>query len=234
VLEVASALVLLTGAGLMIETMAKLRAIDLGFRPDHLLTLRTPQGSLYDDSVKALEFQQRVLDQVRALPGVEAAAYASTLPFQSSGNTHGYRMEDVPKDLNFSPDALYRAGSPNYLQMLRVKLREGRFFNGSETSTSQPVIIINETFARHYWPNQPAVGHRISNRRREGEMADDHRRGRGCAGARLRSVDEAGVLHSDDAGSVPPVGFGLSGRADQGRSDGACGGDPSDRGVDRS
>src|SRR6202162_768281 len=162
VLEVAAALVLLTGAGLMIETMAKLRAIDLGFRADHLLTLRTPQGSLYSDSARALEFQQRVLDQVRALPGVETAAYASTLPFQSIGNTQGYRMEDVEKDLNFSPDALYRAGSSNYLQMLRVKLREGRFFDGSETPTSQPVIIINETFARHYWPNRPAVGHRIS------------------------------------------------------------------------
>ena len=162
VLEVAAALVLLTGAGLMIETMARLRAIDLGFRPDHLLTLRTPQGSLYDDPVRALQFQQRVLDRVRALPGVEAAAYASTLPFQSIGNSHGYRLEGVDKDLNFSPDALYRAGSSNYLQMLRVKLREGRFFDGSETPTSQPLIIINETFARHYWPNQPAVGHRIS------------------------------------------------------------------------
>jgi putative ABC transport system permease protein len=161
-LEVASALVLLTGAGLMIETMAKLRSIDLGFRPDHLLTLRTPQGSLYDDSVKALQFQQRVLDRVRALPGVEAAAYASTLPFQSIGNTQGYRMEDVENDLNFSPDALYRAGSWNYLQTLGVKLRAGRFFDGSETPASPPVIIINETFARHYWPHQSAVGHRIS------------------------------------------------------------------------
>jgi predicted lysophospholipase L1 biosynthesis ABC-type transport system permease subunit len=91
VLEVAAALVLLTGAGLMIETMAKLRAIDLGFRPDHLLTLRTPQGSLYDDPVKALQFQQRVLDQVRVLPGVEAAAYASTLPFQSIGRAIDWR-----------------------------------------------------------------------------------------------------------------------------------------------
>jgi predicted permease len=162
VLEVASALVLLTGAGLMIETMARLRAIDLGFRADHLLTLRTPQGSLYDDAAKALQFQQRVLDQVRALPGVEGAAYASTLPFQSIGNTQGYRLEDVQKDVNFSPDALYRAGTANYLQLLGVKLREGRFFNGSETPTSQPVIIINETFARHYWPKQSALGHRIS------------------------------------------------------------------------
>ena len=162
VLEVASALVLLTGAGLMIETMAKLRAIDLGFRADHLLTLRTAQNSLYDEPARALAFQQRVLEQVRALPGVEGAAYASTLPFQSIGNTQGYRMEDVPKDPNFSPDALYRAGSSNYLQMMGVKLREGRFFDGSETPASQPVIIINETFARHFWPKQPAIGHRIS------------------------------------------------------------------------
>jgi predicted permease len=162
VLEVAAALVLLTGAGLMIGTMAKLRGIDLGFRADHLLTLRTPQGSLYSDSVKALEFQQRVLDQVRGLPGVEDAAYASTLPFQTTGNTQGYRLEDVEKDLKFSPDALYRAGSSNYLQLLHVKLREGRLFDGSETPTSPLVIIINDTFARHYWPNQPAVGHRIS------------------------------------------------------------------------
>lgn len=162
ILEVAAALVLLTGAGLMIQTMAKLRSIDLGFRSDHLLTLRTPQGSLYDEPVKALQFQQRVLDRVRTLPGVVDAAYGSTLPFQSIGNTQGYRLEDVPKDLNFSPDALYRAGSSNYLQMLGVKLREGRFFDGSETPTSQPLIIINETFAKHYWPNRSALGHRIS------------------------------------------------------------------------
>jgi putative ABC transport system permease protein len=161
-LEVASALVLLTGAGLMIETMTKLRGIDLGFRAGHLLTMWTPQGSLDDNNARALEFQQRVLEQVRALPGVDGAAYASTLPFRSIGNTQGYRIEDIQTDPNFSPDALYRAGSSNYLQMLGVRLREGRFFNGSETPTSQPVIIINETFARHYWPHQAAIGHRIS------------------------------------------------------------------------
>ncbi len=162
VVEVAAALVLLTGAGLMIETMAKLRAIDLGFRSDHLLTLRTSQSPKYLENVKALEFQQRVLDQTRALPGVEDAAYASTLPFQSSGNTQGYRVEGVAPDLSFSPDALYRAGSPNYLRLLGVKLREGRLYDGSETMTSAPVIIINETFARHFWPHEAAVGHRIS------------------------------------------------------------------------
>ncbi|HEV2444537.1 MAG TPA: ABC transporter permease [Candidatus Sulfopaludibacter sp.] len=162
VFEVAAALVLLTGAGLMIQTMAKLRSVDLGFRSDHLLTLRTALGPNYRDNVKALGYQRRVLEQTSALPGVEAAAFGSTLPFQSIGNSQGYRIEGVARDAAFSPDALYRSGSWNYLQTLQVKLMEGRLFNGGETPASQPVIIINETFARHYWPKESALGHRVS------------------------------------------------------------------------
>jgi len=162
VMEVATALVLLTGAGLMIQTIAKLRGINLGFRSDHLLTLRTALGPKYRDNVKALYYHRRVLELVSALPGIEAAAFASTLPFQSIGNTQGYRIEGVPRDLAFSPDALYRSGSWNYLQTLQVKLIEGRLFDGSETATSQPVMVINETFARHFWPKESALGHRIS------------------------------------------------------------------------
>jgi putative ABC transport system permease protein len=162
VIEVAAALVLLTGAGLMIQTMARLRNIDLGFRSDHLLTLRTALGPKYRDNVKALDYQRRVLEQTSALPRVEAAAFGSTLPFQSIGNTQGYQIEGVVRDPVFSPDALYRSGSWNYLQALHVKLIEGRLFDGSETATSQPVMIINETFARHFWPKESALGHRIS------------------------------------------------------------------------
>jgi predicted permease len=162
VIEVAAALVLLTGAGLMIQTMAKLRGVDLGFRADHLLTLRTALGPKYRDNSKALEYQRRVLEQTSVLPGVRAAAFGSTLPFQSIGNTQGYRIESVARDPAFSPDALNRSGSWNYLQTLQVRLIEGRLFDGTETDTSQPVMIINETFARHFWPKESALGHRIS------------------------------------------------------------------------
>ena len=162
VIEVAAALVLLTGAGLMIQTIARLRGVNLGFRSDHLLTLRTALGPKYRDNVKALDYQRRVLEQTSALPGVEAAAFGSTLPFQSIGNTQGYRIEGVTFDPAFSPDALNRSGSWNYLQVLQARLIEGRLFDSSETGTSQPVMIINENFARHFWPNQSAVGHRIS------------------------------------------------------------------------
>ena len=162
VLEVAVALVLLTGAGLMIQTMAKLRGTDLGFRADHLLTMRTALGPKYKDDVKRLGYYQRVLQQTAALPGVENEAFGSTLPFQSIGNTQGFRIEGVAPDQAFSPDALLRCGTSTYLQTLDVKVREGRLFDGSETATSALVIIINETMARHFWPKEPAIGHRIS------------------------------------------------------------------------
>jgi putative ABC transport system permease protein len=162
VLEVAAAMVLLIGAGLMIQTMAKLREVDLGFRSERLLTLRTVLGPKYRDNATALGYQRKVLDETAALPGVQAAAFASTLPFQSIGNTQGYRIEGIAPDLSFSPDALSRYGSWNYLQTLGVKVKEGRLFDGSETAESEPVVIINETFAKHFWPNSSALGHRIS------------------------------------------------------------------------
>ncbi len=184
VLEVATALVLLTGAGLMIQTMARLRAIDLGFRPDHLLTMRTAFGPKGKDLVKTRDFIDRVLAQVRVLPGVESAAFSSTLPFESIGNTSGYRIEGQTADRNFSPDALFRVGSSDYLQTLRVKLLEGRLLTASDISETAPVVVINETFARHYWPHERAIGHRISVNMKNpvprtivGVVADVHERG---------------------------------------------------------
>jgi predicted permease len=162
VLEVAAALVLLTGAGLMIQTMMKLRAIDLGFRSDHLLTMRIPLGPKAKDPVKGIDYLTRVLDQVGALPGVESAASVSTLPFQSIGNTRGFKIDGGQVDQNYSPDALFRVGSVNYLQTLGVKLLEGRLFTEADRNESAPVLIVNETLAHHYWPKGGAIGHHIA------------------------------------------------------------------------
>ena len=184
VMEVAAALVLLTGAGLMIQTMAKLRAIDLGFRSDHLLTLRTALGPKYKDPVKAIDYLNRVLDQVRQLPGVESVAYGSTLPFQSLGNTRGLMIDSRPLDKDYSPDALFRVGSVDYLPTLGVKLLDGRLFTESDRNESAPAVVINETLARHYWPQDSAIGHHIAfgginkvQRTIVGVVADVHERG---------------------------------------------------------
>jgi putative ABC transport system permease protein len=162
VVEVAAALVLLTGAGLMIQTMTRLRSLELGFRPDHLLTLHTPLGHKYDDVVKSTDYINRVVAQASVLPGVESAAFGSTLPFLSIGNTRGYIVEGQPVDRNFYPDALFRPGSTKYLQTMGARLVDGRFFTDADAALSIPPVIINETFARHYWPHESAVGHRLS------------------------------------------------------------------------
>jgi putative ABC transport system permease protein len=164
VFEVAVCLVLLVGAGLMLQTMARLRSIDLGFRSDHLLTLRTtlPRAK-YADLVRRTGYYQRVLDGVRTLPGVESAGFGSTLPFLSMGNTVGYLVEGQPapgRD-DFS-DALIRVTSGDYLQALGTRMLEGRPFRQSDGETAPLVAVINESMARRYFPGQSALGHRLS------------------------------------------------------------------------
>ncbi len=97
VVQVATAFLLLVGAGLMLRTLANLHAIDLGFTSDRLLTMRTtlPQGK-YQDPVRHLAFYDRVVNGVRGLPGVQSAAYSSMLPFLSRGNTNNYRCGRPP------------------------------------------------------------------------------------------------------------------------------------------
>ena len=162
-LEVAAALVLLMGAGLMLQTLARLRAIDVGFRTDHMLTMRTilPQ-SKYKDPARRIAFYDRVLEQVRALPGVQGAAFSSNLPFTAQGNTQGYRIEGRQPEPGMSYDALLRVGTNGYLKILGVRLIEGRLIEDSDGPAAPPVVVINETFARRHWPHESPLSHRIS------------------------------------------------------------------------
>ena len=162
VMQVAAALVLLAGAGLMLRTMAHLRAVDLGFRPDHLLTVRTtlPQVK-YQDRAQRLAFYDRVVAEVRALPGVESAAYGSTLPFMSPGNTRWFGIDGRSSDPNDITDTLYRVGTNDYLKTLGVQLVEGRLPDERDGADSTPVVVINDTFARKYWPGSSPLGSRM-------------------------------------------------------------------------
>lgn len=163
VIEVAAALVLLVGAGLMLKTLARLRDIDIGFRSDHLLTMRTilPRNK-YREPATRQAFFDRVMEGVRALPGVEAAAYNSTLPFLSAGNTQAYRVEGRPSPSGGPEDGLLRVGDPQFLRTLGVKLVEGRLPDSRDAGGAPPVIVINETLAKRYWPHETALEHRIT------------------------------------------------------------------------
>jgi len=162
VLQVAAALVLLVAAGLMLRTLANLRAIEIGFRSDHLLTMRTTlPGKKYATGQARFAFYERVLERVRALPGVERAAYGFTLPFQQQGNTISYTIEGRPQAPGDPGDALLRAGTADYLGTLGVRLIEGRLPDGHDGADAPPIVIVNETLARHYWPSESALGHRL-------------------------------------------------------------------------
>jgi putative ABC transport system permease protein len=166
VLEVAAALVLLVAAGLMLRTLGRLRAIEIGFRPDHLLTMRTTlPAAKYRN--RQLAFFNRVLEGVRALPGVDDAAYGSMLPFLSAGNTQGYRVEGRALPPGEPGDALLRVATNDYLKTLGVRLVEGRLPDARDGENAPPVIVINETLAKKFWTSETALGHRIA-------LSDNH------------------------------------------------------------
>ena len=163
VAEMALSIVLLTGAGLMIQTLAHLKDLDAGFRTDHLLTALTPlPRPRYADFIRREAFVNDVIARVKALPGVIDAAYTSALPYTATGNTNGFRIEGRPQPPNGNTqDALLRTVSSNYMQMMGARLKEGRFFGPGDRKNTAPVVIINETFANQYWPGTSPLGARI-------------------------------------------------------------------------
>ena len=185
ILEVAAALVLMVGAGLMLQTVARLHAIDIGFRPERLLTLRTTlPRTRYQDPAKRIGFYHRVLQGVHALPGVENVGYTSNPPFRSQGDTQSYRVEGRDPIPGVAGDALLRVTSGDYLQTLGVRLVEGRLIEAGDTDQTTPVVVINETLARTYFPKESPLGHRITMFARQpewrtivGVVHDVHERG---------------------------------------------------------
>jgi predicted permease len=160
--QVSLALVLLTGASLMMQTLYRLQQVDLGIRTDHVLTLQTYlPASRYPDHPKREAFFTRVLDQVRTLPGVVNAGYTSNLPLTTTGNTNGYVVRGQSESQAQGQDALFRVVTPEFLQTMDAHLREGRFFTPGDRESAKPVLIINETFANLHWPGQSALGKAI-------------------------------------------------------------------------
>jgi len=163
VMQVAAALVLLVGAGLMLRTLANLRAIDVGFRTDHMMTMRTTLPlTRYRDPLKRLAFYERVTAGASQLPGVDRAAYISTLPFTSQGNSIYFAIEGgVPPKPGEPTDALYRVGTAGYLSTIGARLIDGRLIDERDVAGTPAAVVINETMKRRYWPEASPLGHRM-------------------------------------------------------------------------
>jgi putative ABC transport system permease protein len=158
--EVALSVALLIGAGLLLRSFSKLQDVNLGFEPANLLTLRISlPRNRYQGDPEAWAFYTRLLQETKALPGVQDAALTSSVPIGGFGNTSG--EVQIPGQAaapdGSQPSAGWRVVSPGYLRTLGIPLR-GRDFDERDTADSQPVTIISEEMARRYWPGEDPVG----------------------------------------------------------------------------
>jgi putative ABC transport system permease protein len=167
--EVAIALVLLVGAGLMIKSFSRLLTLNLGFRTDKILTMRLslPETKYKEDPQQA-DFYRKLLDRVRALPGVASASVISHLPLSGSYSSGSTAIEhaDVEEGLRRFKGIPYieadrRTVSADYFSTLGIALKEGRLFSDADTETAPPVAVVDEMFQRRFWPNGSAVGKRF-------------------------------------------------------------------------
>lgn len=160
--QVALSIVLLIGAGLLLRSFAHLLAVDPGFRPENLLTMRISLPiRTYDSPGKRTQFYEGLIERVRSLPGVRAAGLISNLPIQSDGWSDGYSIEGHDRPGPVQPNALIRVAFPGYFQALGIPLLRGRDFSTTDRGDSERVTIVDDSLARLYWPDGDAIGKRI-------------------------------------------------------------------------
>jgi putative ABC transport system permease protein len=159
VVEVALALVLLTGAGLMMRTLGQLTHVDTGFRSDHLLTMRfSLSGERYDEPHR-LRFFDDLLTNLRGLPGVAGAALAFSLPIEGSNWNSAFIARDKPIPPRPElPSGAYSPVSDGYFETMGTRLVAGRLFDRRDAAGAPNVVIVNERLATRIWPGESAVG----------------------------------------------------------------------------
>ena len=163
VLDLALALVLLAGAGLMLRTIVALTRAHPGFETARTLTLQFSLiGKAYAEDPAVVAFQNRFLEKTRALPGVEGVALASQIPFGGNGDCWGFHAQGRMKPNTVDDPCIERYGSsPDYLRVMGMPLRSGRFFNDADLTSSPPVIVISESTARLVWGNDNPIGAQV-------------------------------------------------------------------------
>ena len=159
VFETASALVLLIGAGLLIDSFIRLLRVPPGFNPEGVVVARTSMpANRYPKIESGKAMYQRTLEGIRTLPGVESVSVASNLPL-SDDWTIGFRIEG--EDQNTFHTASNTWVSNDYFRAMGIQLLEGRGFTEDDREGTLPVVVINQAFARKFWPDEDPIGKRI-------------------------------------------------------------------------
>lgn len=161
--EMGLSVVLLAGAGLLLQSFFRLMHVSLGFDPHNVLTFQIAlPSSKYPQPFQKSEFHSQLRDRIAALPGVRSVSTAELLP-PNGGLMAPYLPEGMPNDLprGQRPLAQWNSISPRYFETLGIPLLKGRIFTDADRETSQEVVIVSQNLAAHYWPHEDPIGKHI-------------------------------------------------------------------------
>jgi len=163
VAEIALALVLLVGAGLLLRSLTRLFSIAPGFAPSHVLTMQVQSsGQRVAAPANTHRFFSAALEAVRAVPGVEAAGFSSQLPLSGSRDSYGVHFESTPTGLSDADGGAFRyAVTPGYIEAMGIALRRGRAVDAHDVDGGPAVVLISESLARSRFPNTDPIGQRL-------------------------------------------------------------------------
>jgi putative ABC transport system permease protein len=163
VAQVSGSLTLLIVAGLFVRSMLNAEHADLGFNPNQVVNVGVDAHAAGYDEPRGREFYRTLLERTRAMPGVESASLAATVPMGPISLGGTIRVEGFPETPGQpKPSANMNAVSPSYLKTMGISLLRGRDILESDTETAQHVALINEAMAQRYWPGQDPIGHQFS------------------------------------------------------------------------
>jgi putative ABC transport system permease protein len=160
--EIALALVLLTGAGLMIKSFSRLQGVDLGFNPDHVLAMRIALPSYkYPTQQQEAAFFRQLLEQVKALPGINSAGAITDLPLSRWSTSVTFSVGGGSATSGQESTANSRQISPDYFRTLSIPLLKGRGISDQDNERSTKVVVINQSLARQFWHDEDPIGGKI-------------------------------------------------------------------------
>ena len=167
VAQVAGSLMLLIVAGLFVRGLERAQRMDLGFDPDRLLNVLLDTGYAGYGKPRTTEFYRELERRVRAIPGVQSASQAFSVPVGYYNDADTVQIEGRPANPGQQPPLVFfNAVDPGYFETMRIPLAGGRGFRESDNETAPRVAIVNQTMASHFWPNQEPIGKRFSMMRR--------------------------------------------------------------------
>jgi putative ABC transport system permease protein len=161
--EIAIALVLLIGAGLMLKSLWRLQSVNTGFDAKNLLTMQLSYRARPDEGQKARSFFEQLKEGIKGLPGVESVAFSNGVPFLGAAED-SFWVEGRPKlkPTDEMMAVMYNT-TPEYFRTMGIDLKKGRYLNAQDRANSQPVVVIDETLAQKYFPNEDPIGQHLVN-----------------------------------------------------------------------